>query len=155
MTSFGLCWDCVIHAFIKCLMLTFITELLGEIKLCWCFLHSGFDVFVVFCFHPLKKQKFDWRLSYYGLYNYFQDAIEECRKLCGGHVYLSSSGLPEIFAVYVPACTYKGDNVVLHLQVCDNVVHINEWCLQLSFLPPFTDMSFKNIVLYGYLIYCL
>ncbi|KAM6557239.1 hypothetical protein CsatB_004258 [Cannabis sativa] len=45
------------------------------------------------------------------------DGIEECRKLCGGHGYLSSSGLPELFAVYVPACTYEGDNVVLLLQV--------------------------------------
>ncbi|XP_020114775.1 peroxisomal acyl-coenzyme A oxidase 1-like [Ananas comosus] len=45
------------------------------------------------------------------------DAIEECRKLCGGHGYLCSSGLPELFAVYVPACTYEGDNVVLLLQV--------------------------------------
>ena len=47
-----------------------------------------------------------------------QDAIEECRKLYGGHGYLNSSGLPELFAVYVPACTYEGDNVVLLLQVC-------------------------------------
>lgn len=46
-----------------------------------------------------------------------QDAIEECRKLCGGHGYLCSSGLPELFAVYVPSCTYEGDNVVLLLQV--------------------------------------
>ncbi|KAI4987237.1 hypothetical protein ZWY2020_020037 [Hordeum vulgare] len=45
------------------------------------------------------------------------DAIEECRKLCGGHGYLINSGLPELFAVYVPACTYEGDNVVLLLQV--------------------------------------
>lgn len=45
------------------------------------------------------------------------DAIEECRKLCGGHGYLSSSGLPELFAVYIPACTYEGDNTVLLLQV--------------------------------------
>ncbi|KAF3668201.1 hypothetical protein T459_00658 [Capsicum annuum] len=45
------------------------------------------------------------------------DGIEECRKLCGGHGYLCSSGLPELFAVYVPACTYEGDNVVLQLQV--------------------------------------
>ncbi|KAL9246856.1 hypothetical protein vseg_020343 [Gypsophila vaccaria] len=45
------------------------------------------------------------------------DGIEECRKLCGGHGYLVSSGLPELFAVYVPACTYEGDNVVLLLQV--------------------------------------
>ncbi|VVB02227.1 unnamed protein product [Arabis nemorensis] len=43
--------------------------------------------------------------------------IEECRKLCGGHGYLWCSGLPELFAVYVPACTYEGDNVVLQLQV--------------------------------------
>ncbi|CAK9173270.1 unnamed protein product [Ilex paraguariensis] len=45
------------------------------------------------------------------------DGIEECRKLCGGHGYLCSSGLPELFAVYVPACTYEGDNFVLLLQV--------------------------------------
>ncbi|KAG5524099.1 hypothetical protein RHGRI_030927 [Rhododendron griersonianum] len=47
------------------------------------------------------------------------DGIEECRKLCGGHGYLCSSGLPELFAVYVPACTYEGDNTVLLLQVRD------------------------------------
>lgn len=45
------------------------------------------------------------------------DGIEDCRKLCGGHGYLCSSGLPELFAVYVPACTYEGDNTVLLLQV--------------------------------------
>ncbi|KAJ4831601.1 Peroxisomal acyl-coenzyme A oxidase 1 [Turnera subulata] len=45
------------------------------------------------------------------------DGIEECRKLCGGHGYLHASGLPELFAVYIPACTYEGDNVVLLLQV--------------------------------------
>ncbi|MCO5569524.1 hypothetical protein L7F22_023238 [Adiantum nelumboides] len=45
------------------------------------------------------------------------DGIEECRKLCGGHGYLCASGLPELYAAYVPACTYEGDNVVLLLQV--------------------------------------
>ncbi|KAK9120812.1 hypothetical protein Syun_018429 [Stephania yunnanensis] len=45
------------------------------------------------------------------------DGIEECRKLCGGHGYLFSSGLPELFAVYVPSCTYEGDNYILQLQV--------------------------------------
>ncbi|XP_057976482.1 peroxisomal acyl-coenzyme A oxidase 1-like isoform X2 [Malania oleifera] len=45
------------------------------------------------------------------------DGIEECRKLCGGHGYLYSSGLPELFAVYVPSCTYEGDNTVMLLQV--------------------------------------
>lgn len=46
-----------------------------------------------------------------------QDGIEECRKLCGGHGYLCNSGLPELYAVYVPACTYEGDNTILLLQV--------------------------------------
>ncbi|XP_076954901.1 peroxisomal acyl-coenzyme A oxidase 1-like [Bidens hawaiensis] len=45
------------------------------------------------------------------------EGIEECRKLCGGHGYLISSGLPELFAFYVPACTYEGENVVMMLQV--------------------------------------
>ncbi|KAL8155686.1 hypothetical protein AgCh_000908 [Apium graveolens] len=50
------------------------------------------------------------------------DAIEECRKLCGGHGYLCSSGLPELFAVYIPACTYEGDSIVLLLQVARYLV---------------------------------
>eukprot|EP00250_Pteridium_aquilinum_P003873 c14148_g1_i1 orf=59-2065(+) len=45
------------------------------------------------------------------------DGIEECRKLCGGHGYLCASGLPELYAAYVPACTYEGDNIILLLQV--------------------------------------
>ncbi|KAL1316042.1 peroxisomal acyl-coenzyme A oxidase 1 [Arachis duranensis] len=50
------------------------------------------------------------------------DGIEECRKLCGGHGYLNSSGLPELFAVYAPACTYEGDNYVLLLQVARHLM---------------------------------
>jgi acyl-CoA oxidase len=52
------------------------------------------------------------------------DGIEECRKLCGGHGYLCSSGLPELFAVYVPTCTYEGDNIVLLLQVARYLMKI-------------------------------
>ncbi|KAG6492490.1 hypothetical protein ZIOFF_047453 [Zingiber officinale] len=55
------------------------------------------------------------------------DGIEECRKLCGGHGYLCSSGLPELFAVYVPACTYEGDNIVLLLQVSSFLVSVQEF----------------------------
>jgi acyl-CoA oxidase len=50
------------------------------------------------------------------------DGIEECRKLCGGHGYHCNSGLPELYAVYVPACTYEGDNTVLLLQVAKFLV---------------------------------
>lgn len=71
------------------------------------------------------------------MFTCLQDGIEECRKLCGGHGYLCSSGLPELFAVYVPACTYEGDNYVLLLQVVikklhlDNVRYFNDFSLTL------------------------
>eukprot|EP00252_Welwitschia_mirabilis_P014717 TRINITY_DN3252_c0_g1_i1.p1 TRINITY_DN3252_c0_g1~~TRINITY_DN3252_c0_g1_i1.p1 ORF type:complete len:660 (+),score=129.61 TRINITY_DN3252_c0_g1_i1:80-2059(+) len=45
------------------------------------------------------------------------DGIETCRRACGGHGYLCSSGLPELFAMYIPACTYEGDNTILFIQV--------------------------------------
>ncbi|KAG6557960.1 hypothetical protein Mapa_000139 [Marchantia paleacea] len=45
------------------------------------------------------------------------DGIEECRKLCGGHGYACNSGLPELYAAYVPSCTYEGDNTILLFQV--------------------------------------
>lgn len=45
------------------------------------------------------------------------DAIEKCRKACGGHGYLCASGLPELFAAYIPSCTYEGDNTLLFIQV--------------------------------------
>ncbi|KAL2632344.1 hypothetical protein R1flu_017030 [Riccia fluitans] len=49
--------------------------------------------------------------------SYTSKSIEECRMLCGGHGYLCDSGLPELYAAYVPACTYEGDNVILLFQV--------------------------------------
>ena len=45
--------------------------------------------------------------------SFVSDGIEECRKACGGHGYLRVSGLVHLFADYVPACTYEGDNYVL------------------------------------------
>lgn len=45
------------------------------------------------------------------------DGIEECRKLCGGHGYSLFSGLPQLYASFLPACTYEGDNTVMQLQV--------------------------------------
>lgn len=43
--------------------------------------------------------------------------IEECRKLCGGHGYLCASGLPELYAAYLPSCTYEGENIILFREV--------------------------------------
>jgi acyl-CoA oxidase len=41
------------------------------------------------------------------------DGIEECRRACGGHGYSKFSALPTLFANYVPAVTFEGDNYVL------------------------------------------
>lgn len=43
--------------------------------------------------------------------------MEQCRLGCGGHGYLLSSGLPELYCLNVASCTYEGDNIVLLLQV--------------------------------------
>lgn len=36
------------------------------------------------------------------------DGIEDCRKACGGHGYLSSSGLPELSGNFLQQCTVEG-----------------------------------------------
>lgn len=45
------------------------------------------------------------------------DGIEECRKACGGHGYLASSGLPELYTAYLQSPTVEGDNHMLPQQV--------------------------------------
>jgi len=41
------------------------------------------------------------------------EGIEECRQRCGGHGFLRSAGLSDIYTGHLPACTYEGDNLVL------------------------------------------
>ncbi len=43
--------------------------------------------------------------------------IEDCRKACGGHGFLQSSGLPEFLGSYLQACTVEGENHMLTQQV--------------------------------------
>jgi acyl-CoA oxidase len=45
------------------------------------------------------------------------DGIEDCRKACGGHGFLQSSGLPELFTTYLQSPTVEGDNQMLPQQV--------------------------------------
>lgn len=45
------------------------------------------------------------------------EGLEECRKAMGGHGYSVFSGVSELFATFVPANTYEGDNFVLTQQV--------------------------------------
>lgn len=42
--------------------------------------------------------------------------IEECRMACGGHGYSHSSGIPNIYVTFTPACTFEGENTVMMLQ---------------------------------------
>jgi acyl-CoA oxidase len=47
------------------------------------------------------------------LANHVSDGIENCRRLCGGHGFTSSSNLGHLFAETVGACTYEGTFDVL------------------------------------------
>jgi len=45
------------------------------------------------------------------------DGLEDCRKSCGGHGFLASSGLPELINSYLQNPTVEGDNAMLPMQV--------------------------------------
>ena len=53
------------------------------------------------------------------------DAIELCRKCCGGHGYSRFSGLIDLYGNYVPACTYEGDNTIMFLQTARELVTVH------------------------------
>jgi acyl-CoA oxidase len=44
------------------------------------------------------------------------DGIETCRRACGGHGYLLSSGLPSLLGTYLQSVTVEGDNYLLPQQ---------------------------------------
>lgn len=44
------------------------------------------------------------------------EGLEEARRSCGGHGYMMLSGLPSLYANYLPSITYDGDNSILTLQ---------------------------------------
>ena len=52
------------------------------------------------------------------------DGLEDCRKCCGGNGYAAYSGFPALITEYLPACTYEGDNMVLHVQVARVLVKL-------------------------------
>lgn len=45
------------------------------------------------------------------------DGMEDCRRACGGHGFLQSSGLPELVTTYLQSPTVEGDNHMLPQQV--------------------------------------
>ena len=53
-------------------------------------------------------------------------AIEVIRRSYGGHGYLSASGLPHLYTLSIPSCTYDGDNDILLLQTAQYIVKLIE-----------------------------
>jgi acyl-CoA oxidase len=52
------------------------------------------------------------------------EAIETCRRSCGGHGFMMISGLSSLYTGFVPAVTVDGDNTVLSLQVIRYLVSL-------------------------------
>ncbi|GAB4820390.1 hypothetical protein N2152v2_007436 [Parachlorella kessleri] len=48
--------------------------------------------------------------------------VETCRRTCGGHGFLLSSGLPTLFISYVQNVTWEGENNVMYLQAARYLV---------------------------------
>ncbi|KAJ0182750.1 hypothetical protein K1T71_002119 [Dendrolimus kikuchii] len=48
--------------------------------------------------------------------------VERCRLACGGHGYMMSSNLPQLYGLVTASCTYEGDNTVLLLQTARYLV---------------------------------
>lgn len=54
------------------------------------------------------------------------DGMEDCRKACGGHGFLESSGLPELILTYLQNPTVEGDNHMLPQQVAKVLLKVAE-----------------------------
>ena len=52
------------------------------------------------------------------------EALEMCRRSCGGHGYMMASGIPYLYTEYLPKVTYDGENTVLGLQAIKYLVSL-------------------------------
>ncbi|XP_075210123.1 acyl-coenzyme A oxidase 1-like [Lycorma delicatula] len=68
-------------------------------------------------------------------------AIEECRRACGGHRYMSSSNFPASYGMVTAAETYEGENTVLYLQTARYLVK----CWQQSKGPDDLPLTVKYL----------
>ncbi|XP_011193063.1 probable peroxisomal acyl-coenzyme A oxidase 1 [Zeugodacus cucurbitae] len=66
--------------------------------------------------------------------------IERLRLACGGHGYLASANLGNIFTWATAACTYEGENSVLYLQV--GKILLKTWADMLSGKPLMPTMAY-------------
>jgi len=65
------------------------------------------------------------------------DGIEDCRKACGGHGFLASSGLPELLTTYLQNPTVEGDNHMLPQQVVKVLLKVVQAVESNEDLSPF------------------
>jgi acyl-CoA oxidase len=75
------------------------------------------------------------------------EAIETLRRSCGGHGYMMASGIPSLYAEYLPKVTYDGENTVLGLQAIKYLVSLfhkrppKEFAYLVSSSPPVSSSS--------------
>merc|ERR1719420_2514347 len=79
------------------------------------------------------------------------DGIEACRKACGGHGYLCSSGLPELHGTYLQNCTVEGENYMIAQQTTKQLLKIirngmsdtgsSSDCNEVSYLRDIDNLS--------------
>ncbi|CAD5123903.1 DgyrCDS12210 [Dimorphilus gyrociliatus] len=65
------------------------------------------------------------------------DGIEVSRRACGGHGYLASSGLSNLYVDHLPVVTVEGENTILYLQVARYILKkVSSFALKGEGLPP-------------------
>lgn len=66
------------------------------------------------------------------------DSVEIARRACGGHGYLASSGLSNLYVDLLPVVTVEGENTILYLQVAR------------YFIKTFLEIRVKIFILISY-----
>ncbi|CAK1544438.1 unnamed protein product [Leptosia nina] len=72
--------------------------------------------------------------------------VEKCRMSCGGHGFMMSSNLPQLYGISTATCTYEGENTVMLLQTARALV--KAWELGSRGRPFSPTMSYfaeKNV----------
>lgn len=73
------------------------------------------------------------------------ESVEICRRACGGHGYLSSSGFPDIYGTVTAAQTYEGENTVLFLQTARYLIKAWNEALKGQPLTPTVEYLRKYV----------
>ena len=72
------------------------------------------------------------------------EGLEDCRKSCGGHGVLLSSGIAQLTIDYVTYCTAEGDRIILELQCARFLIKSYEKALNSE---PLSEIcNYLNIV---------